>query len=254
MSLKKFLLSYFYNVSIILGLFDFIFDRDTKSFKVKSILKVYRKFICIMILSTGPSYSYFIYYNSSSQHFTRMLLIMWSIEYLTLFLMTCILFYTVEKKSIEHLINEGIRIFGGSRQPNARTEEKSLKIFLIKFFAFDHITLTLEISVCLVGVFHHSFQTQILTLLCFTLNFISFFTTNAFTFILILVWWEFEAINRNMASDILHNNHLSFLKDIQAHRRLRSFCQLVIKLFSKICIANLLYAFTTTLSGVCYEY
>jgi hypothetical protein len=178
---------------------------------------------------------------------------MWSIEYLTLFLMTCILFYTVvtEKKSIEQLINEGIRIFGSSRRLMSRAEEKSLRLLFIKIFAVDHISLALEIGVCVFSLFEESFQFKILTLLCFSMTFISFFTTNAFAFILVLIWWEFDAINRNMALDISHDNHLSFLKDLQAHRHLRSFCQRVVQLFSKICIANLLYAFTTTLSGVC---
>lgn len=249
MTLKNSLLFYFHTISIILGLIDY----EVKNIYAKMTLKIFNKLLWLVLLSTGPFYFYFIYFTHARQLFTQMLLIMWSIEYLTLFLMTCILFYTVanDKKSIECLINEGIRIFCASKRPINIEQEKTLKIFFLKIFAFDHIILALEIFVCVFIHFSEKISFQILSLLCFTMNFISFFTTSAFTFVVILIWWEFEEINSDMALDIIHDNHLSFLKDLQAHRHLRSFCHRVTQILSNICLANLLYAFTTTLSGVC---
>lgn len=198
------------------------------------------------MLSTGPFYVYCMYYNFSRQNYTQMLLIIWSLENMTLFFMVCVLFYTVNvnQKSILSLINEGMKILNISRRSG-----KSLTILFIKLFVIDHIALILQCSTAFIMSFD-DLEAKILGSLCFAMNFISFFTTNAFAFMLILVWLEFKAINANMASDILHENHLSFLEDLRVHRRLRSFCHRVIRIFSKICIANMLYAFSTTISAV----
>lgn len=257
MFFRKFLLVYFYTISVVVGIFDFVYDFERKTLQVKRIFKIYNKIILSVMLSSGPFYFYCMYYIFAHQRYTQVILIMWSIEYSTLFLMTFILFYTAatDKKAIESLINEGIRIFDASRRPNGRgAEEKSLKFLFIKLFVIDHTALILQISVCFAQNLFEGPDAQILGFLCLLMNFVSFFTTNAFAFILTLAWWEFEAINRDMASAILHNNHLSFLKVLQAHRQLTAYCQRVVKLFSKICITNLLYAFATTLSGVCCKH
>lgn len=247
MFLRKFLFVYFHVTSVLLGIFNFVYDCELSAVKEKWILNLYGKIISTVMLSTGPFYAYCMYYYFSRQNFTQMLLIMWSLEYMTLFLMSCVLFYTVNvnQKSILQLINEGMKILSVSRRSG-----RSLAILFIKLFAIDHIALILQISSCFLIGFGE-LEAKILGALCYTMNFVSFFTTNAFAFILVLIRLEFKAINANIASDILRDNHLRFLESLRAHRRLRSFCHRVIGIFSKICIANMLYAFSTTISSVC---
>jgi hypothetical protein len=254
---KKFFLAYFFFLGLFFGFFDFIYDREDKKFKTSKFLVIYSKCICLLFLSSFPLFIYTIIYKLVIlQKYPTMLLIMWTIEYCSLFLMTGVAFYiaVTRKKSIQNLINEGIVLYKSIRHDNIKVqlkeeENKKLKFFVFKFI-IDHIVLLLNITF-LQSDSTLSIEGRILTMICFTMNVISYFITNAFVYLLTLVLVEVEKINYNIAVNIGRDNHLlSFARNVQAHRRARLYCEKVVKMFSKICITNLLYAFTTTLSGV----
>lgn len=249
MLLTKILLAYFNFIAVLFGAFDFVLDRERKLIKSSWILVGYSKIICVLFLLSCPLFVHTLIFTVTYNELPPMLVIMWSIEYMTLLLMMGLFYFTatVNKKSIQSLINEGFCI---SKDATATDEyeNKSLRIFLVKFI-IDHIVLILEVIVCTQTVFV-DLQARLLIFICYLMNFISYFTTNAFVFILLLIQWKFRDINRNMIANILHEDNLSFAKDVQAHRTMKFFCEKIVKVFSKICIANFLYEFTTTLSGV----
>lgn len=255
MLLKK-ILAYFNFVAVIFGAFDFVLDRERKKLlKTSLILAVYSKIVCILFLLTCPLYVYTLIFTRTFNEYPTMITIIWGIEYTSLLLMTGLFYFTatIHKKSIKSLINEGFCISrdttGKAQKATDEYESKSLTIFLVKFI-IDHIVLTVEIIVASQTMTLMELEARILILICFVMNFISYLITNGFVFIMLLVQWKFRDINRNMIADILHEDSLSFAKDVQAHRTLRFFCEKVVKVFSKTCLANFLYAFATTLSAV----
>lgn len=257
MTLKFFLLIYFLALAIIFGAFDFAPDRERKLMKQNRWLECYSKFFCLLFLLIFPLSIRTFFFTSAHNDFQPLMLIMWSLEYLMLLLMTSLFYFTAvtNKKSIIHLIKEGVRIFKDMSEvqkviktKDKEEEEKTLRIFLMKLI-FDHISLISEIIVSSQNSFDE-LEAKILTLICFLMNFVSFLVSNAFVLILILIRFRFQQINRNMVANIMHEDNLSFAKDVQSHRTLRFFCEKIVKVFSKICIANFLYIFTTTLSWV----
>lgn len=255
---RKFLLAYFFFLGLFFGFFDFTFDREKKKFKTRKFLVIYSKCICLLFFSTFPLFIFTLIYKLVILHkYPTMILIMWTIEFCSLFLMTGVAFCTAvtRKKSIQNLINEGIRLYKAIRHDDIKVrtkeeENKQLKFFSLKFI-LDHMVLLTNIVYLHSGSTLNSIEGRILTTISFTMHVISYFITNAFVYLLTLLFVEVEQINHNIAVNIGRDNHLlSFAKDVQAHRQARLYCEKVVKMFSQICITNLLYAFATTLSGV----
>lgn len=261
MSLTKILLAYFNFIAVIFGAFDFVLDRKNKLIKSSWVLAIYSKIICILFLLSCPLYMHTLVFTITYDEFPMLIKVMWSIEYTSLIIMTGLFYFavTINKKTIQNLIIEGFCISKDARgkvqkatdKGTEEYEHKSLKIFSIKFI-IDHIVLTSGMIVFSQTILQ--LQARILALICFLMSFISYFITNSFIFIMLLIQYKFRAINRNMKADIMHEDNLSFAQDVQAHRTLRFFCEKIVKVFSKIFIANFLYQFATTLSSVSQKF
>lgn len=258
MVLKNSLLAYFYIVMAIFGAWDFVVNQERKLIRQKW-MKIYQKFITLLFfISLSFSCYAFAKFSPKNVGYPPLIVIMWIVEYGSLLAMTSLFYYTIltNKASMMRLINEGIQIFKDigqvqnviASEADKNEDEKTFKLFLTKLI-IDHIVLIMEIIICYKREFKAIYE-DFLTVSSYTMNFLSYSITNSFVFILILIQWRFRQINRNMIVDIMQEDTLKFSQDTQLHRKLKTFFEDIVRIFSKICIANFLFSFATTLSGV----
>lgn len=207
-SLRRIMLEYFYQISKIYGLLNFKFDTNSNKIVVGKLLNIYSNAFIIIMIIFVPINLYTlisdVFIFSTNPNIIN---IVWSIEYLTLTFVFCSIYMTVffNRKSIQELVQIGIAIFSNRGRKNFE-KRNTLRVFVIKNFFIDNLILTLQIISKYQGVFL-IFKKRILAF-CFALNFLSFFLCNAFNFILLLLWTEFEEINNDMMESIQDDNYL----------------------------------------------
>jgi hypothetical protein len=246
MSTKKFLSLYFYTFGVILGMFTQLYVN--KKFKEFKLLKYYAKVIPFVwiVLTSRLIFIMLSYTLATGSQKQDIQWLMWTVEYIALYIASltlnlCVILY---KKEMRQLINDGVNIL-------SRTcgDGKTLKLLLFKLLAFDHIALIVPI-IMLIDEKTLSIEYKVYITLPYLLTLCNFYTTNAFMFVMTLLKFEFERINSDIRQSMVAKSQISFLRNVQSHRKLLSFSMNVIRMFSKVCIANFLFAFTTSLVEV----
>jgi hypothetical protein len=175
----------------------------------------------------------------------------WSMEFITLLIVFYTTYLTSATKNlhIKSLINEGIQIMSYDDKVSPH-EEKTFKIFLIKTFIIDLSWLVPLLSNISLDKITSDVNYSVVTVFVGAINFMCTFKFQSFNFIIAMITFEVDKINRSMQESVESENFSSFTQDVLRHKRLQNFTRKVIGIFSKVCLANFLYAFTTTLSGV----
>lgn len=250
-SVKKVLTKYFYYISLFFALIDFIYDGKEGKVKTHLVLKICNNIFLILLLIILPMQMKLLlnYLFRESSH-PQIIAIVWSLEYITLFIFALALYGTVlfNREEIRKICNTGILILKNTDDQNMN-ERKMLKILFCKIFLIDNCFLLINMISNMSTIFSN-LGTATAFFLTYVLNFLSSIAFNAFIFVLLLIKFEFDKINNFVRENITKDEHKSFLNNVVEYKRLSAYCKKVIKIFSKCCIANFLYAVATTCSGV----
>jgi hypothetical protein len=175
--------------------------------------------------------------------------VVWSLEYISLFIFALALYGTVlfNRNEIRKICNMGILILKNTDDQLLDDERKMLQILFCKIFLIDNCILCINMISNISTIFSNLAAAFFLT---YVLNFLSSIAFNAFIFVLLLIKFEFDKINKSVRESITKDEHESFLNQIVEYKRLASYSKRVIRIFSKCCIVNFLFAIVTTCSGV----
>lgn len=250
--IKRLLAKYFYFTSATFGLVDF-FYAEKNSVKIRKFLKIYSKvFIFISFIALPIQFKYMFNYLFGNSLQPEIICMVWSLEYISLFILAITINLTIisNRARIRKLGCEGIAIFRNSFINETPLQEmKMLKFFLFKTLIFDNFIIFFSLVMSLLSIYT-SVDAQLTIFISYMLNFVSSFAFNAFMYVLLLSFFEFEKINFKIETSILNDDHLSFQKSIVEYKRLAIYIRSFIKTFSKPCLANFVYAVATTCSGV----
>jgi hypothetical protein len=241
-SLKVALARFFYGVSVAFGLLDIDYYDVTRR---SGFLRIYSTAFTALLLISTPVFLIKLMNNLyDTQELPKLIKIVWGIEYIALFVVAYFLYLSVtfNRKSITKLIENGLKLLKTHSSP------PMMHVLLAKLIIEYSLFITIAVGNSF--FFFTSFEAHCYVALPYFYSLLSFFSTNVFIFALSLIQAKLAEINIGMRDALKNENNLSFLVFVGAHKRLQEYCGSVIVISSKSCLANFLYAFTTTLSSV----
>jgi len=249
-SVKKVLTKYFYYISIFFALIDFTYNSNEGKVKTHLVLKICSNILLLLFLIILPMQMKLLitYLFRESSH-PEIIAVVWSLEYISLFIFALALYGNVlfNREEIRKICNIGIMIHKNTDDQLLDNERKMLKILFCKIFLIDNCFMCFNMISNMSTMFAN-FATAFF--LSYVLNFLSSIVFNAFIYVLLLIKFEFDKVNNSVRESIKKDEHESFLNKIAEYKRLAAYCKRVIKIFSKCFIVNFLYAIVTTCSGV----
>lgn len=251
MKTVKFLVQYFHFFGMCFGVFDFVYDKQTRTVESLKILRCYSNSLIAMFLLVVPYSQYKVIADTAFLD-SKMSKIVFTIEYSAMTLMMAALYFTiiVRRCIIRKIADQMIEIFHGQLE-NMMTSRRRrvIRVLCFKIFGHEICTLLAIIKMCFeTSFFTHDNRYHLIIIL--SINFLSFLVTNVFVSIFLLFSFQFDDLNQDFIESLQSANFQSFSNKIVEYKNFRSVLKSILKLFSTFCVANFLFVFLTTLGEV----